>query len=201
MPRPVRVLSLYEGFFAGGARILHTDVVQGLHAGGGQLHSVLSVASHARRESTLQPIHRDPRFVRLARAGIDVVSLGRTAGSEPLQPSSYTDRQLRLAAEAVRRADVVLSLKEQPLGLLLALRRRGLMPDIPVAVALHRSDPLHSGPALEWLTNAAETGLLTASISCAESTSAAYAPYLGRGGAAVRGPQRDRHPSVPARHG
>jgi len=56
-----------------------------------------------------------------------------------------------------------------------------MMPDVPVAVALHRSDPLHSGPALEWLSNAAETGLLTASISCAESTSVAYAPYLGRG--------------------
>ena len=27
----LRVLSLYEGFFAGGARVLHTDVVAGLH--------------------------------------------------------------------------------------------------------------------------------------------------------------------------
>ncbi len=29
--QPLRVLSLYEGFFHGGARILHTDLVAGLH--------------------------------------------------------------------------------------------------------------------------------------------------------------------------
>jgi glycosyltransferase involved in cell wall biosynthesis len=52
------------------------------------------------------------------------------------------------------------------------------MPDIPVAACLHRSDPLHSGPALSWLSEAAATGLLTAEISCAESTSDAYTPFL-----------------------
>lgn len=48
MTRPVRVLSLYEGFFAGGARVLHTDLISGLHARGAQQHSVLSIASEAR---------------------------------------------------------------------------------------------------------------------------------------------------------
>ena len=174
MNRPIRVLSLYEGFFAGGARILHSDLVAGLHAGGDQQHRVLSIASEARRESTLQPMQNDPRYIRLDRAGVEVVTLGRTAGGDPPERSTFTDFELRIAADAVAGADIILSLKEQPLGLLLALRDHGLMPDIPVAACLHRSDPTHSGPALGWLTEAAATGLLTAMISCAESTDEAY---------------------------
>jgi len=178
MNRPIRVLSLYEGFFAGGARILHTDVVAGLHGGVDQQHSVLSIASAARRDSSIQHLHQDPRYVRLTGSGVEVATLGRTSGVEAPAPSTYTERQLRHAAEVVRRADVILSLKEQPIGLLLALRERGWMPDIPVAACLHRSDPQHSGQALGWLSEAAATGLLTAAISCAQSTSDAYEPYL-----------------------
>ena len=174
MSRGIHVLSLYEGFFAGGARIVHTDIVAGLHASGGQVHSVLSIASRARRESTVQRIHADPRYRRLTRAGVTVRTLGRIAGGDPAQRESFTERELRIARKAVERADVILTLKEQPLGLLLALRDRGLMPDIPVATCLHRSDPSHSGPALGWLTEAAATGLVTATISCAESTHNAY---------------------------
>ena len=178
MNRPIRVLSLYEGFFAGGARILHTDVVAGLHDGANQQHSVLSIASTARRESSIQHLHNDPRYVRLTEAGVRVRTLGRTSGANAPEPSTFTERQLRIAATAVRQADVILSLKEQPIGLLLALRERGLMPDIPVAACLHRSDPEHSGQALSWLGEAAATGLLTAEISCAQSTSDAYRPFL-----------------------
>ena len=178
MNRPIRVLSLYEGFFAGGARILHTDVVAGLHGGAGQRHSVLSIASAARRDSSIQLLHKDPRYVRLTASGVEVRTLGRVGGADAPDPSTFTERQLRIAADAVRQADVILSLKEQPIGLLLALRERGLMPDVPVAACLHRSDPGHSGPALSWLSEAASTGLLTAGISCAESTSAAYEPFL-----------------------
>ena len=178
MNRPIRVLSLYEGFFAGGARILHTDVVAGLHGAAGQRHSVLSIASAARRDSSVQYLRQDPRYARLVGSGIEVTTLGRTSGTRAHAPSTFTERQLRIAADAVRQADVVLSLKEQPLGLLLALRDRGLMPDIPVAACLHRSDPVHSGPALAWLGEASATGLLTAQISCAQSTSDAYEPFL-----------------------
>jgi glycosyltransferase involved in cell wall biosynthesis len=174
MSRPVRVLSLYEGFFAGGARILHSDVVAGLHASG-QEHGVLSIASAAGRDGTTQSIEDDPRYRRLVASGVPVSALGRTAGVHPPERDSFTAEELLVAAEAVRSADVVLSLKEQPVGLLLALRDRGMMPDVPVAVCLHRSDPLHSGPALGWLVEAAATGLVTATISCAESTSEAYA--------------------------
>ncbi|MGY4857265.1 glycosyltransferase [Cryobacterium sp. AP23] len=178
MNRPTRVLSLYEGFFAGGARILHTDVIAGLHSGANQRHSVLSIASAARRESSIQLLHKDPRYVRLTQSGVEVTTLGRLGGADAPAPATFTERQLRIASDAVRQADVILSLKEQPMGLLLALRERGLMPDIPVAACLHRSDPRHSGPALSWLSEAASTGLLTAEISCAESTSDAYTPFL-----------------------
>lgn len=181
MNRPIRVLSLYEGFFAGGARILHTDVVAGLHGFGDQEHSVLSLASAARRDSTIQYLHTDPRYLRLTEAGIDVTTLGRINGVDALEPSTFTDRQLWTAAAVVRQADVILSLKEQPLGLLLALHERGMMPDIPVAACLHRSDPDHSGPALSWLSDASASGLLTAGISCAESTSDAYNRFLSPG--------------------
>ncbi|QYF75193.1 glycosyltransferase [Cryobacterium sp. PAMC25264] len=178
MNRPIRVLSLYEGFFAGGARILHTDVIAGLHSEGHQQHSVLSIASAARRDASVQYLHHDPRYVRLTRAGVDVTTLGRLGGADAPAPATFTERQLRIAAEVVRHADVILSLKEQPIGLLLALRERGFMPDIPVAACLHRSDPLHSGPALSWLSEAASIGLVSAEISCAQSTSKAYDPFL-----------------------
>lgn len=178
MNGPIRVLSLYEGFFAGGARILHSDVVAGLHAGGSQQHSVLSIASAARRDSSIQYLHRDPRYVRLTAEGVEVTTLGRIGGSEPLDPTSFSDRQLYIAADAIRKADVVLSLKEQPLGLLLALHERGMMPDVPVAACLHRSDPTHSGAALSWLGETASNGVLTAAIACAQSTSDAYAPFV-----------------------
>lgn len=37
---------------------------------------------------------------------------------------------------------------------------------------------MHSGQALSWLREAASTGLLTAEISCAQSTSDAYQSFL-----------------------
>jgi glycosyltransferase involved in cell wall biosynthesis len=178
MNGPVRVLSLYEGFFAGGARILHSDVVSGLHAAGDQQHEVLTIASAARRDSSVQLLRRDPRYLRLTAAGVAVTTLGRVSGAVAPAPGAFTDRQLHAATAAIRRADVILSLKEQPLGLLLALHERGLMPDIPVAVCLHRSDPAHSGEALTWLGDAATRGIVTAGISCAASTSDAYAAFF-----------------------
>lgn len=170
----MKVLHLFEGFFAGGARILHSDVVRGLH-GPHQQHAVLSIASSARREGTQQRMTDDGRYRALRSAGVAVHTLGRIAEGPAPAPSAFTADELELAAEAVAEADVVVSLKEQPLGLLLALRERGLMPSVPVAVALHRSDPEHAGAALGWLRDAAATGLVTATVSCAVSTAEAYA--------------------------
>ena len=175
MTRLVHVLSLYEGFFAGGARILHSDVVAALHGSGESRHSVLAIASTAGRDGSIQRMEDDPRYRRLSADGVAITTLGRVAGGQPPERTSFTDEELRVASEAVNAADIVLSLKEQPIGLLLALQDRGLMPDVPVVTCLHRSDPLHSGAALGWLVEGAATGLVTATVSCAESTSDAYA--------------------------
>jgi len=179
MSAPLRVLTLTEGFFSGGARILHSDVVAGLHARGDQQHSVLAVASRARREATVQPMAADPRYRALRAAGVAVTSLGKTAGPAPHAPHTFSSRQLRTASRAIAAADVVLSLKEQPLGLLLALDDALMLPPRPVIACLHRSDPEHSGEALSWLSGSVERGIVTAAVSCARSTDAAYAPALG----------------------
>ncbi len=175
MTRSIRVLSLYEGFFAGGARILHSDVVAGLARDGSQEHRVLSLTASARRDASLQLARDDTRYRRLREAGVEITAFDRIAGDRPIAPEDYTAAELDHAAALFSDADVVLSLKEQPLSLVVALDRAGLLPDVPVAACLHRSDPTHSGPALGWLTDAAASGAVTATISCALSTSDAYA--------------------------
>lgn len=175
MTRPVRVLSLYEGFFAGGARILHSDVVAGLARGGAQQHRVLSLTSAARRDASVQFARDDARFRRLRTAGVAVDTFDRVAGDRPLAPEDFLFEELTHAAALFAEADVILSLKEQPLSLVVALERAGLLPDRPIAACLHRSDPAHSGPALGWLCDTAASGAVTATIACADSTSLAYA--------------------------
>lgn len=175
MTRPVRVLSLYEGFFAGGARILHSDVVAGLAAGGGQEHRVLSLTSAARRDASLQDARDDARFRALRAAGVTIDMFDRVAGDQPITPESFSRAELEHAAAVIADADIVLSLKEQPLSLIVALDRAGMLPDRPTAACLHRSDPTHSGPALGWLVDAGASGAVSATISCAASTSHAYA--------------------------
>ncbi|GAB2450866.1 glycosyltransferase [Xylanimonas ulmi] len=168
-PRALRVLSLYEGFFAGGARQLHTTVVAGLHTSGRQRHAALSIHAEVRREATLQRMADDQRYQRLLAAGVRVSTLGR-ATDDGLDPSVFTAAELERAAAEVRASDVVMSLKEQPLRLVNQLARL----DRPVVACLHRSDPEHQGPALDDLLVAAGAGRLAAVVCCAESTRDAY---------------------------
>ena len=164
-----RVLSLYEGFFAGGARILHTAVVRGLDATSGQRHRVLSLTNRVQREFTEQAITDDTSYRRLARAGVPIQALDRSSE----QPISVT--QLQMIERAVAQADVVLSLKEQPLAALSAVGTDGK----PLLVALHRSDPEHSGSALHALVNLHAEGALTAAICCSHATRRAYHEATG----------------------
>lgn len=159
-----RVLSLYEGFFAGGARILHTAVVRGLDATSGQRHRVLSLTNRVQREFTEQAITDDTSYRRLTRAGVPIQALDRTSD----QPISVT--QLQLIERAVAHSDVVLSLKEQPLTALSAVGTAGR----PLLVALHRSDPEHQGPALSALVDLHAGGALTAAVCCSHATQLAY---------------------------
>ncbi|MCA5892282.1 glycosyltransferase [Isoptericola sp. NEAU-Y5] len=167
---PLRVLSLYEGFFSGGARVLHSTVLAGLHAQGRQQHAVLSIHHEVRREATLQPMTDDPRYLALRAAGVRITSLGRsTAGAHDLE--RFTAAELATAYRQAAAAQVVLSLKEQPLRL---VNQPGF-PDRPVVACLHRSDPEHQGPALDQLLTAATSGRLAAVACCATSTRDAYA--------------------------
>jgi glycosyltransferase involved in cell wall biosynthesis len=167
----LRVLSVYEGFFSGGARIVHSDVVRGL-AEGGQSHHILSIHGEVRREATRQRMEDDPCYRALTAGGIGVTSLGRSAGlvDGALAANVFSGPEMADTARAMAAADVILSLKEQPLAL---LNRAGL-PRRPVVVCLHRSDPENQGPALKELKAAVADGTVAACVCCAESTRAAY---------------------------
>ncbi|MEV1063481.1 glycosyltransferase [Streptomyces sp. NPDC050263] len=169
------MLSVYEGFFSGGARIVHSDVVLGLREGG-QHHRVLSIHGEVHREATRQRMEDDACYRRLTAAEVGVTSLGRTfgaggvGGGGGVDPAVFTGPELADTARATADADVVLSLKEQPLAL---LTRAGL-PRRPVVVCLHRSDPENQGRALGDLKAAIADGTVAAAVCCAESTRAAY---------------------------
>jgi glycosyltransferase involved in cell wall biosynthesis len=169
MARKLRVLSIYEGFFAGGARALHSSVVAGLHASGSQVHSVLSIHREIRRETLVQRMDVDARYRHLRAAGVSVTSLGRD-GDRRADPSAFSATELATASLHASRADVILSLKEQPLHLI----NHTDFPRRPVIVCLHRSDPGAQGPALAELKAAVADGRVAACICCAESTKVAY---------------------------
>ncbi|KPH98642.1 glycosyl transferase group 1 [Actinobacteria bacterium OK074] len=166
--RELRVLSVYEGFFTGGARILHSDVVLGLGEGG-QHHRVLSIHGEVHREATRQRMEDDACYRSLTSAGVGVTALGGTYAGEAA--TGFTGPDLAATARAMADADLVLSLKEQPLAL---LNQAGL-PRRPVVVCLHRSDPDNQGTALDDLKAAIANGTVVACVCCAESTRDAYA--------------------------
>ena len=166
--RGLHVLSVYEGFFSGGARIVHSDVVLGLQEGD-QRHSVLSIHGEVHREATRQRMEDDACYRSLTAAGVGVTSLGRSFPASRDQ-ATFTGPELAETARVTAGADVILSLKEQPLRL---LNQSGL-PRRPVVVCLHRSDPENQGAALDELKAAIADGTVVACVCCAESTRAAY---------------------------
>jgi glycosyltransferase involved in cell wall biosynthesis len=169
MTGQLRVLSIYEGFFAGGARALHSSVVAGLHAAGSQAHVVLSIHSEMRRETMLQRMETDARYQQLSAVGVPVISLGR--GSDRTgDPTNFTVSELAAVSRQAAAADVILSLKEQPLHLI----NRADLPRRPIVVCLHRSDPDGQGTALSELRAAVAAGRIAAAICCADATKAAY---------------------------
>ena len=164
-----RVLSIYEGFFSGGARVLHNGLVRNLQATTGQSHSVLGLTDRSVRESTTQLAVADAGYRRLAAAGIPVATLERSS-AHPLRAADLADVERHVAA-----ADIVLTLKEQPLAALARLGNVGR----PVITCLHRSDPEHQGSALEHLVALVERGVVTTAVCCARSTQAAYHAATG----------------------
>ncbi|MFI5911451.1 glycosyltransferase [Dactylosporangium sp. NPDC051541] len=170
MTSQLRVMSIYEGFFSGGARALHTTVVAGLHTGGSHQHSVLSIYGAMRRETILQRMEDDASYRSLHAIGVEVRALGRRIGGDTAARKTFTAAEVANAFAHAERADIVLSLKEQPLRL---VNLPGF-PRKPVIVCLHRSDPENQGSALAEFKTAVADGRVAAAICCAESTRAAY---------------------------
>ncbi|GAA2326711.1 hypothetical protein GCM10010170_001730 [Dactylosporangium salmoneum] len=163
-------MSIYEGFFSGGARALHTTVVAGLHTGGTHHHSVLSIYGAMRRETILQRMEDDASYRSLSAAGVEVRPLGRRIGGDTATRRTFSASEVATAFAHAERADIILSLKEQPLRL---VNLPGF-PRRPVVVCLHRSDPENQGSALAEFKAAVADGRVAAAICCAESTRSAY---------------------------
>jgi glycosyltransferase involved in cell wall biosynthesis len=130
---------------------------------------VLSIHREMRRETIVQRMDDDARYRSLTAAGVPVASLGRCP-DRTVEAAPFTAPELAVAARHATGADVILSLKEQPLHLVNQLD----LPRRPVIVCLHRSDPQNQGRAMAELATAVAEGRVVACICCAESTRAAY---------------------------
>jgi glycosyltransferase involved in cell wall biosynthesis len=164
-----RVASLYEGFFSGGARILHTDVAVGLQERGYE-QSVLAINNRTFRENTDQPMETDRSYQRLTAVGVVISSLKRRASGN-VDYSPFTADELADAAEQLESADIIMSVKEQPLRLINQFEEQF---NTPVLVGLHRSDPENQGPSLDHLRLAIEMGRVVGLVATAESAREAY---------------------------
>ncbi len=162
---PLKVLSIYDSFFLGGARLLHSHVVEELHRSG-QEHSVLSLTDRVRRENSLQLAEESIPWRYLGAAGVGLRALRREAG-EP-----YSEDQRAEILRAVEDADLVLVLKEQALE---GLEQIEVPAGKPVLLSLHRSDPENQGRGPAAIFDAISRGQLTGAICCADSTSESYA--------------------------
>jgi glycosyltransferase involved in cell wall biosynthesis len=160
--RPLKVLSLYEGFFVGGARIVHSAIIKQLHLQG-QEHSVLSLTNRQYREYMLQRAEDNFLWKDLSEAGLKLTALDRD-GSEPL-----TADEREQVARLLEAADVVLSLKEQPLEII-----EEIPFTTPLVVALHRSDPEHQGSGPASLLRYQAADRLTRVVCVAHAAKTSY---------------------------
>lgn len=168
MAEKLRVLSVYDGFFTGGARILHTEVVTSLQKQGNQEHVVLSIHESVEREETVQHMEDDRSYQDLIAAGVAVTSLGRQLRlGEAVQPP--TNEEIAQLETAMGQADIILSLKEQPLTFINQAERG----ETPLLVTLHRSDPENQGAGATALRQTVALGR-AAYVCCAYSAKEAY---------------------------
>lgn len=168
MKRP-KVTSLYEAFFSGGARKQHTAVKLGLREQG-YPQSALAINDEVFRENTLQLMHENSCYRQLTAADIAVTSLGRKAKGE-VDYTPFTDDEMALFRRSTQDAQVIMSVKEQPLRLVTQAEEL----DIPVIVELHRSDPEHQGQSLNDLWLAIAMGRVAGLVATSESAKEAYA--------------------------
>lgn len=159
----LKILSLFDGFFVGGSRIVHTDIITGLHKDFGQSHSVLSLTNRMTREFTLQKAENTATWKSIDKAGIPIQALNRDVSSP------WTDEDLSTLKKAVDETDIILSLKEQPLPALDLIEW-----EKPLVVSVHRSDPKHQGLGLSEMVDLVGKNKLSRVVSCAYSAKDAY---------------------------
>ena len=163
------VLSLMASLFQGGSPIIHANIVAAMQQRGVQRHDALSFTSRVRREHTVQHIQDSLPHGILTDAQVGLHWLDR-APSDPL-----SDMDLLYAEQLIRGSDIIMTLKEQPLGLL--KRLDGF--DKPLVVTLHRSDPEHQGAGTRALADFAADGTLRAGVCCAYAVRDAYHEATG----------------------
>jgi len=173
MSKPLQVLSLYLEFFAGGARILHSEVLRRLEERYRHKHRVLCIRRETYREHTVQKMEDDTCYRSLVQAGIPVTTFGHRWDGAPGR-IDFSDAELEQYYLEARAADVILSLKEQPIELVNA----AVAVDRPVIACLHRSDPQNQGAAVAWLKAAVASSQITA---CTVSASSAKEAYVAAG--------------------
>lgn len=162
----LKVLSIFDGFFVGGSRVVHSDIVAKLHEDYEQVHSVLSLTSKVSREYTTQRAENTETWKNLKSTGVDVFALDRT------QDEPFTSEDIQIIKEAIDKADVILSLKEQPL---VDLHKINAIPDDkPLIVSIHRSDPEHQGSGLQELVELSRIKKNLKIIACAQAAKKAY---------------------------
>ncbi len=170
--KPIHVLTIYDGFFSGGTRIAHTNLILALNKNYQQEHRVLSIFDKVQRDHTVQTMEDDNCYKKLKKAGIHISTLGKYTH----QGRHFDEDEIKQAQEEINQADVIISLKEQPLLLIQHLN----LGKKPLIVCLHRSDPESQGPGVSILANIVkerpENSLV---ISCSDSGRVAYNDAIG----------------------
>lgn len=158
LPEISRLTSVYWGFFTGGARNVHTDLVQTLQRQGVAQQVIHYFDSVNRGLEGIQHLETDANYKKMQADFITLNSLSlsfhNTVNLNGAIESFSSEQTFSPLQNLVRKlaykillcdADAILSLKEQPVNLLVLANRYieeviGLRPK-PIVVTLHRSDP------------------------------------------------------------
>lgn len=140
------ILSIYSGFFSGGARNVHTDIVTQLQ-GRGIPQRVLCYYNKVDRggKEGLHLMENDFNYKKLVSNGVRVDTLGI---SSPWKLMKLESDEIKLLAEYLLNdpAEVVLALKGRPVPALIEANQYietvlGESPK-PIIVSVHRTDPI-----------------------------------------------------------
>ncbi len=173
------IVSVYNGFFSGGARNVHTDLVSQI-AKTDLPQVVISMADEVDRGfEGRQKMTDDSNYKRLLSEGFNIESLGLDISEEEANHAAVQSMAGKLLDVD---PSVILSLKEQPVKLLVEANKYlevlGYEP-YPIIVTLHRTDPEVQDPkAISVLKEMEHTPEdkkhILGYLACAESASFAY---------------------------